>query len=164
MIENSEIGEAVTVQYSVVSDSVVQAHCRIGPYAHLRGQAQVGEHCRIGNFVEVKKSTIGDRSNAAHLAYLGDATLGEQVNIGAGTITANYDGVNKHPTVLGDRTKTGANSTLVAPLTLGPDVTVGAGSTITKDVTEDALVVARSRQVVRPGWRLRRKSQTNDQG
>ncbi|MEB3232195.1 MAG: bifunctional UDP-N-acetylglucosamine diphosphorylase/glucosamine-1-phosphate N-acetyltransferase GlmU [Leptolyngbyaceae bacterium] len=154
LIENSEIGENVTVRYSVVTDSVVKANSQVGPYAHLRGQSEIGEGCRIGNFVEVKKSTVGDRTNAAHLSYLGDATLGEKVNIGAGTITANYDGVNKHQTVLGDRTKTGANSTLVAPLTLGPDVTIAAGSTVTDDVEGDALVIARSRQVVKPGWRL----------
>ncbi|NET49880.1 MAG: bifunctional UDP-N-acetylglucosamine diphosphorylase/glucosamine-1-phosphate N-acetyltransferase GlmU [Merismopedia sp. SIO2A8] len=157
LIENSEIGEATTVRFSVVSDSVIQANSRIGPYTHIRGQAQIGQNCRLGNFVEVKKSTIGDRTNAAHLAYLGDATLGENVNIGAGTITANYDGINKHPTILGDRTKTGANSTLVAPLTVADDVTIAAGSTVTDDVPEAGLVIARSRQVVKPGWTLKPK-------
>jgi len=155
LIENSQLGENVTVLYSVVSDSVVKDNTRIGPYAHLRGQAEVGEACRIGNFVEVKKSKIGDRTNAAHLSYLGDATLGNQVNIGCGTITANYDGVKKHPTIIGDRTKTGSNSVLIAPITLGEDVTVAAGSVITKDVPDDSLVIARSRQVVRKGWRLK---------
>lgn len=153
-IENSVIGEGVTVKYSVISDSTVKAQSRIGPYAHLRGQTEVGSQCRVGNFVEMKNATVGDRTNAAHLSYLGDASLGEKVNVGAGTITANYDGVNKHRTTLGDRAKTGANSTLVAPITLGPDVTIAAGSTVTEDVAEDALVVARSRQVVKPGWRL----------
>ncbi|NEP58579.1 MAG: bifunctional UDP-N-acetylglucosamine diphosphorylase/glucosamine-1-phosphate N-acetyltransferase GlmU [Symploca sp. SIO2G7] len=154
LIENSQLGQQVTVLYSVVSDSVVKDNTRIGPYAHLRGQAEVGEACRIGNFVEVKKSKIGDRTNAAHLSYLGDATLGEQVNIGCGTITANYDGVKKHPTTIGDRTKTGSNSVLVAPITLGADVNVAAGSVITKDVPDDCLVIARSRQVEKKGWRL----------
>jgi bifunctional UDP-N-acetylglucosamine pyrophosphorylase/glucosamine-1-phosphate N-acetyltransferase len=92
--------------------------------------------------VEIKKSTLGDRVNVAHLSYLGDATLGNQVNVGAGTITANYDGVKKHPTVIGDRTKTGSNSVFVAPVTIGQDVTVGAGSVVTKDVGDDCLVVA----------------------
>jgi bifunctional UDP-N-acetylglucosamine pyrophosphorylase/glucosamine-1-phosphate N-acetyltransferase len=114
----------------------------------------VGESCRVGNFVEIKKSTLGAQTNVAHLSYLGDATLGTQVNVGAGTITANYDGVNKHPTVIGDRSKTGANSVLVAPITIGADVTIAAGSTITKPVGEDVLVVARARQTVIPGWRL----------
>ncbi|NEP14690.1 MAG: bifunctional UDP-N-acetylglucosamine diphosphorylase/glucosamine-1-phosphate N-acetyltransferase GlmU [Symploca sp. SIO2C1] len=155
LIENSQLGEKVTVLYSVVSDSVVKDNTRIGPYAHLRGQAEVGEACRIGNFVEIKKTTIGDRTNAAHLSYLGDATLGNQVNIGCGTITANYDGVKKHPTKIGDRTKTGSNSVLIAPITLGEDVTVAAGSVITKDVPDDSLVIARTSQVVKKGWRMK---------
>lgn len=155
LIENSQIGANVTVLYSVVRDSVVQAGTQIGPYAHLRGQAEVGPDCRVGNFVELKNSKLGPKTNIAHLSYLGDATLGDQVNIGAGTITANYDGVNKHPTQIGDRTKTGANSTLVAPLTLGSDVTIAAGSVVTENVPDDCLVVARSRQVVKPGWRLK---------
>ncbi|KGF72869.1 bifunctional N-acetylglucosamine-1-phosphate uridyltransferase/glucosamine-1-phosphate acetyltransferase [Neosynechococcus sphagnicola sy1] len=154
LIENSQIGANVTVLYSVVSDSVVAAGCRIGPYAHLRGHVQVGESCRIGNFVELKHTSLGDRTNVAHLSYLGDATLGTQVNVGAGTITANYDGVKKHPTHIGDRSKTGANSVLVAPVTLGADVTVAAGSVITKDVPEDCLTIARARQINKLGWRL----------
>jgi bifunctional UDP-N-acetylglucosamine pyrophosphorylase/glucosamine-1-phosphate N-acetyltransferase len=154
LIENSSIEENVTVLYSVVAESTVKAHSRIGPYAHLRGHSQVGEQCRIGNFVELKNATLGDRTNAAHLSYLGDATLGQRVNIGAGTITANYDGVRKHQTQIGDRSKTGSNSVLVAPLTLGADVTVAAGSTVTQDVPDDCLVIARSHQVVKPGWRL----------
>jgi bifunctional UDP-N-acetylglucosamine pyrophosphorylase/glucosamine-1-phosphate N-acetyltransferase len=154
LIENSQIGPNVKVLYSVVVDSTVEANSSIGPYAHLRNHTQVGSSCRVGNFVELKKSVIGDRTNIAHLSYIGDATLGERVNIGAGTITANYDGVNKHQTVIGDRTKTGSNSVLVAPVTLGTDVTVAAGSVVTSDVEDDALVVARARQVVKPGWRL----------
>jgi bifunctional UDP-N-acetylglucosamine pyrophosphorylase/glucosamine-1-phosphate N-acetyltransferase len=153
LIENSQLGDGVTVLYSVISDSTVQHQSRIGPYAHLRGQAIVGQNCRVGNFVEIKKSTLGDRVNAAHLAYLGDATLGDRVNIGAGTITANYDGVQKHPTVIGDRAKTGANTVLVAPITVGQDVTVGAGSVVTKDVEDDCLVVARAKPIKIPGWR-----------
>lgn len=155
LIENSQIGDGVTLMFSVVTDSTVASGSRIGPYAHLRGDAQIGENCRVGNFVEIKKSSIGNKTNVAHLSYLGNATLGTRVNIGAGTITANYDGVNKHPTVIGDRTKTGSNSVLVAPVTLGTDVTVAAGSVVTKDVQEDALVVARARQSVLPGWRMR---------
>jgi bifunctional UDP-N-acetylglucosamine pyrophosphorylase/glucosamine-1-phosphate N-acetyltransferase len=155
LIENSQIGENVTVLYSVVTNSIVQAGTQIGPYAHLRGQAEVGADCRVGNFVELKNSKLGPKTNIAHLSYLGDATLGDQVNIGAGTITANYDGVNKHQTQIGDRTKTGANSTLVAPLTLGSDVTIAAGSVVTENVPDDCLVIARSRQVVKPGWRLK---------
>jgi bifunctional UDP-N-acetylglucosamine pyrophosphorylase / glucosamine-1-phosphate N-acetyltransferase len=155
LIENSQIKENVTVLYSVISDSTVSDNSRIGPYAHLRGQAQIGANCRVGNFVELKNTQIGDRTNVAHLSYLGDATLGEKVNIGAGTITANYDGKNKHKTQIGDRTKTGSNSVLVAPITLGEDVNVAAGSIVTEDVPNDCLVIARSRQVVKPGWKLK---------
>ncbi|MDX2240384.1 MAG: bifunctional UDP-N-acetylglucosamine diphosphorylase/glucosamine-1-phosphate N-acetyltransferase GlmU [Leptolyngbyaceae cyanobacterium bins.302] len=158
LIENSQIGRKVTVLYSVVSDSTIADATRVGPYAHLRGHVEVGQACRIGNFVELKNTTLGDRTNVAHLSYLGNTTAGDQVNIGAGTITANYDGVKKHPTTIGDRTKTGSNSVLVAPLTLGKDVTVAAGSTVTEDVPDDALVIARSRQVVKPGWRLGTKA------
>ncbi|NEO97287.1 MAG: bifunctional UDP-N-acetylglucosamine diphosphorylase/glucosamine-1-phosphate N-acetyltransferase GlmU [Symploca sp. SIO2E9] len=155
LVENSQLGENVTVLYSVVSDSVVKDGTRVGPYAHLRGQTVLGEACRVGNFVELKKAKIGDRTNIAHLSYIGDATLGNQVNIGAGTITANYDGVNKHHTQIGDRTKTGSNSVLVAPLKLGEDVNVAAGSIVTEDVPDDCLVIARSRQTLKPGWRLK---------
>ncbi|MDX2099497.1 MAG: bifunctional UDP-N-acetylglucosamine diphosphorylase/glucosamine-1-phosphate N-acetyltransferase GlmU [Leptolyngbyaceae cyanobacterium bins.59] len=161
LIENSQIGANGTVLYSVITNSIVQASTQIGPYSHLRGQVQVGAGCRIGNFVEMKKTTIGDRVNVAHLSYLGDATLGDRVNIGAGTITANYDGVNKHPTRIGSRSKTGANSVLVAPITIGEDVNIAAGSTVTEDVPNDCLVIARSRQVVKPGWRL--KTQTDSE-
>ena len=155
LIENSQIGENVKVPYSVVTDSIVGANCRIGPYAHLRDHVEVGESCRVGNFVEMKNTKLGSGTNVAHLSYMGDATLGERVNIGAGTITANYDGVNKHTTQIGDRTKTGSNSVLVAPLTLGADVTVAAGSVVTEDVPDDCLVIARSRQAVKPGWRMK---------
>jgi bifunctional UDP-N-acetylglucosamine pyrophosphorylase / glucosamine-1-phosphate N-acetyltransferase len=157
LIENSQLAENVTVQYSVVTDSTVQAGSRIGPYAHLRGHVEVGAGCCVGNFVELKNTQLGDRTNAKHLSYIGDSVVGNQVNIGAGTITANYDGVKKHRTKIGDRTKTGSNSVLVAPLTLGDDVYIAAGSTVTEDVPDDSLVIARSRQVVKPAWR--KKSQ-----
>ncbi|MEH2124988.1 bifunctional UDP-N-acetylglucosamine diphosphorylase/glucosamine-1-phosphate N-acetyltransferase GlmU [Nostoc sp.] len=164
LIENSQLSENVTVQYSVVINSTVQAGSRIGPYTHLRGQVQVGAGCRVGNFVELKNTQLGDRTNAAHLSYIGDTVVGNQVNIGAGTITANYDGVKKHRTKIGDRTKTGANSVLVAPLTLGDDVYIAAGSTVTEDVPDDSLVIARSRQVVKPAWRRKNvENKTTDQ-
>ncbi|MBD2162928.1 bifunctional UDP-N-acetylglucosamine diphosphorylase/glucosamine-1-phosphate N-acetyltransferase GlmU [Calothrix membranacea FACHB-236] len=153
LIENSHIAENVTVLYSVVKGSTVQAGTQLGPYTHLRGQVQIGAGCRVGNFVELKNTQLGDRTNVAHLSYLGDTTAGTKVNIGAGTITANYDGVKKHRTKIGDRTKTGSNSVLVAPVTLGNDVYVAAGSTITEDVPDDSLVIARARQVIKPGWR-----------
>lgn len=155
LIENSYIAENVTAMYSVVVNSTVEARTRVGPYAHLRGQVSVGAGCRIGNFVELKNTTLGDNTNVAHLSYLGDTTAGSKVNIGAGTITANYDGVKKHPTKIGDRTKTGSNSVLVAPLNLGNDVYIAAGSTITEDVPDNCLVIARARQVVKEGWELK---------
>jgi bifunctional UDP-N-acetylglucosamine pyrophosphorylase/glucosamine-1-phosphate N-acetyltransferase len=153
LIEDSQIGANATISFSVISHSTVQAGARVGPYAHLRGQAVVGEGCRIGNFVEIKKATVGHKTNVAHLSYLGDATLGNQVNVGAGTITANYDGYKKHQTVIGDRTKTGSNSVLVAPITIGNDVTIAAGSVVRKDVPDDCLVVSRPQQKVYEGWR-----------
>ncbi len=162
LIENSQIGENSTVLFSVVTDSVVQANSRVGPYAHLRGHVEVGQGCRIGNFVELKNTTLGERTNVAHLSYLGDATLGNRVNIGAGTITANYDGVKKHRTEIGDRSKTGSNSVLVAPVTLGADVTVAAGSVVTENVSDDALVIARAKQVVKPGWRMKTEEQKTE--
>jgi len=158
LIENSQIGENVIVLFSVVTDSTVRDHARIGPYAHLRGHADVGEACRIGNFVELKNTILGDRTNVAHLSYLGDTTAGTKVNVGGGTITANYDGVTKHRTQIGDRSKTGVNNTLVAPLTVGEDVTIAAGSTITEDLPNDCLAIARTRQVVKSGWRLKGRS------
>jgi bifunctional UDP-N-acetylglucosamine pyrophosphorylase / glucosamine-1-phosphate N-acetyltransferase len=152
LIENSRIGENVTVLYSVVSDSEVAANTRIGPYSHLRSGVTLGESCRVGNFVEIKKTTVGSNANVAHLSYLGDADLGDRVNVGAGTITANYDGKEKHRTKIGKDTKTGSNSVLVAPVTLGENVTVAAGSVVTKDVEDNALVIARSRQKEIPDW------------
>jgi bifunctional UDP-N-acetylglucosamine pyrophosphorylase / glucosamine-1-phosphate N-acetyltransferase len=160
LIENSQIGENVTVLYSVITDSTVAAGARIGPYAHLRGHTEVGSGCRIGNFVELKNTQLGDRTNVAHLSYLGDTTAGNQVNIGGGTITANYDGVKKHRTQIGDRSKTGVNNSLVAPLSIGEGVTIAAGSTITEDLPNDCLAIARARQVVKPGWRLNAQSET----
>lgn len=157
LIENSEIGKNVKIQFSVVNNSIVNDDAKIGPYAHLRGESKIGVGCRVGNFVELKNATVGDRSNAAHLTYLGDATVGDRVNVGAGTITANYDGVNKHQTTIGDQVKIGSNSVIVAPVTLGENVTVAAGSVVTEDVPPNSLVIARSRQVVKPGWELKSK-------
>ena len=159
-IENSTIGANSTVMYSVISDSQLGEAARVGPYAHLRGAVKVGSSCRIGNFVELKKSTVGNNTNIAHLAYLGDATIGDRVNVGAGTITANYDGFKKQPSYIGNGTKTGANSVLVAPVTVGEDVTIAAGTVVTKDVADDALVIARPHQIVKENWRPRSQNKT----
>ena len=152
LLENSIIGENCSIQFSVIEDSQIADNCRIGPFARIRGESNVGEKCRIGNFVELKNAKVGDRTNAAHLSYLGDVTLGKQVNIGAGTITANYDGFKKHQTVIGDRSKTGSNSVLVAPIQIGENVNIAAGSTIVENVESGALAIARSKQIVKPDY------------
>ncbi|MEK9631210.1 MAG: bifunctional UDP-N-acetylglucosamine diphosphorylase/glucosamine-1-phosphate N-acetyltransferase GlmU, partial [Synechococcus sp.] len=143
LIEDATLGRGVSVVMSVVRQATVGDGVCIGPFAHLRPAAVIGNNCRIGNFVEVKKSTVGEASKVNHLSYIGDAELGASVNVGAGTITANYDGVNKHRTVIGDGSKTGANSVLVAPIQLGKKVTVAAGSTLTKNVPDGALALGR---------------------
>jgi bifunctional UDP-N-acetylglucosamine pyrophosphorylase / glucosamine-1-phosphate N-acetyltransferase len=152
-VENSQIGTNVTLMYSVVVDSSIGNNAIVGPFAHIRQHVQVGESCRVGNFVELKKSVLGDNTNVAHLSYLGDATVGKQVNIGAGTITVNYDGKHKHQTTIGNFTRIGSNNTLVAPLNIGAQVTTAAGSAIVSDVPDDCLAIARSHQTIKPGWR-----------
>jgi bifunctional UDP-N-acetylglucosamine pyrophosphorylase/glucosamine-1-phosphate N-acetyltransferase len=152
LIEASVIGDDVEVLHSVIREARVAAGCAIGPFAQLRAQAVLAENCRIGNFVEIKNSTLAAGVKANHLSYLGDADLGANVNVGAGTITANFDGVRKHRSVIGAGSKTGANSVLVAPITLGEGVTVGAGSTLTEDVPAGSLALGRARQVVKEGW------------
>ncbi len=152
LIEDAELGRGVTVVMSVVREATVGDGVCIGPFAHLRPATVIGNNCRIGNFVEVKKSTVGEASKVNHLSYIGDAELGASVNVGAGTITANYDGVNKHRTVIGDGSKTGANSVLVAPIQLGKKVTVAAGSTLTKNVPDGALALGRAKQLIKENW------------
>ena len=152
LIENSQLGQRVEVLHSVLRDAVVADDCAIGPFAQLRPGAELAANCRVGNFVEIKKAKIGCGSKVNHLSYIGDAELGENVNVGAGTITANYDGVNKHRTVIGSGSKTGANSVLVAPIQLGSNVTVGAGSTLTKDVPDGALALGRAKQLMKENW------------
>jgi bifunctional UDP-N-acetylglucosamine pyrophosphorylase/glucosamine-1-phosphate N-acetyltransferase len=152
VISDSQLGNDVQVVLSLLNGARLAAGCRVGPYAHLRPEAELGEAVRIGNFVEVKKSRIGADTKINHLSYVGDADFGRNVNVGAGTVTANYDGVNKHRTVIGDDSKTGANSVLVAPITLGRGVTVGAGSALTKNVPDGALALGRARQTVIENW------------
>ena len=152
LIDNARLGDRVEIIYSVVRDAEVAADCAIGPYAQLRPGTALESGCRVGNFVEIKNSHIGSGSKVNHLSYIGDADLGANVNVGAGTITANYDGVRKHRTVIGANSKTGANSVLVAPITLGAGVTVGAGSCLTKDVPDGALALGRSKQLVKENW------------
>jgi bifunctional UDP-N-acetylglucosamine pyrophosphorylase/glucosamine-1-phosphate N-acetyltransferase len=130
----------------------VGAGSLIGPFARLRPGARLGEEVHIGNFVEVKNSTLAKGAKANHLAYLGDATVGERVNYGAGSITANYDGANKHRTVIGNDVHVGSNCVLIAPITLGDGATIGGGSTVSKDAPAGQLTVARGKQVSLTGW------------
>ncbi len=158
-ISSSRLADDVTVlDHSVIVDSEVGAGAAVGPFAHLRPESVVGANARVGNFVELKKTTLGAGSKANHLAYLGDATIGERTNIGAGTITCNYDGVKKHPTVIGDDVFIGSDSQLVAPVTVGSGAYVAAGSSITDDVPADSLAVARSRQTNKTGWASARRA------
>jgi bifunctional UDP-N-acetylglucosamine pyrophosphorylase/glucosamine-1-phosphate N-acetyltransferase len=141
-IVNSRIGRSVEVRDNcLIVDSDIADSAQIGPMAHLRGGAEIGPDARIGNFVEVKKSKVGRGTKASHLTYLGDATIGENTNIGAGTITCNYDGVRKHETHIGDNVKIGSDTMLVAPVNVGDNAATGAGSVVTKDVEAGKLVV-----------------------
>jgi bifunctional UDP-N-acetylglucosamine pyrophosphorylase/glucosamine-1-phosphate N-acetyltransferase len=148
----------------VIEDAEVGANCRIGPFARLRPEAKLARDAHIGNFVEIKKSQIGAGSKVNHLSYVGDTTMGAGVNVGAGTITANYDGANKHRTVIGDNASTGSNSVLVAPVTIGAGATIGAGSVISKDAPPGELTVARARQVTVPGWKRPSKAGKREKG
>jgi bifunctional UDP-N-acetylglucosamine pyrophosphorylase / glucosamine-1-phosphate N-acetyltransferase len=156
-LRQSRLGDRVHLKpYCVLTEAVVDDEAELGPFCHLRPQAAIGPRARIGNFVEVKNSRIGRGTKAPHLSYIGDATVGEGVNVGAGTITCNYDGVAKHPTRIGDRVFVGSNTTLVAPLTVGEGAYVAAGSTVTRDVPPGALALGRAQQVDKPGWAERK--------
>jgi bifunctional UDP-N-acetylglucosamine pyrophosphorylase / glucosamine-1-phosphate N-acetyltransferase len=153
VIRDSEIGDGVTIRPgSVMEGARVAAGAIIGPYSHLRPGSDIGEGAHVGNFVETKKIKLGKGSKANHLTYLGDAEIGAGVNIGAGTITCNYDGVNKHKTIIDDEVFIGSDSTLVAPIRVGKGSYVGAASCITDDVPADSLAIGRARQVVKEGW------------
>jgi bifunctional UDP-N-acetylglucosamine pyrophosphorylase/glucosamine-1-phosphate N-acetyltransferase len=146
-IHNSIIGENVQIQHSLILNSEVKENSTIGPFAHLRNGAVIGKNNRIGNFVEVKKSITGDTFKASHLAYIGDAEIGDNVNFGCGSITVNYDGVNKYKTIIGDDVFVGCNANLIAPIILEDNSTIAAGSTLNKNVPKDSLAIARSYQV-----------------
>jgi len=154
VLRDAELGAGTEVfAHCVIDGAVIGPECLIGPFARIRPQTTLGKGVHIGNFVEVKNARLGEGSKANHLAYVGDADLGARVNIGAGTIIANYDGANKHRTVIGDDVHTGSNSVLVAPITVGAGATIGAGSTVTRTVPAGKLTVARARQATIEGWR-----------
>lgn len=151
-IDNCVIGQESTISHSVIKDSQVGNFAEIGPYAYIRPESHVGTSAKVGHFVEIKKSTIGTNSKVPHLSYVGDATIGENVNVGCGTITVNYDGKDKYETNIGDDAFIGCNTNLIAPVTVGKNSLIAAGSTITNDVPEDALSIARARQVNKEGY------------
>jgi len=153
VIKNSEIGNDVEILPNcVVEDAAIGQGCRIGPFARIRPETRIEDHVHIGNFVEVKKSAIAARSKINHLSYIGDTIIGRDVNVGAGTITCNYDGANKHQTVIEDGAFIGSDTQLVAPVRVGKNATIGAGATVTKDAPENALTLSRAKQVTIEGW------------
>ena len=158
ILTDAVLDDGVTVKpYSLVTASRLAAGAQVGPFAHLRHDVQLMKGARVGNFVEAKKVVLGEGAKAMHLTYLGDARIGSGSNIGAGTITCNYDGVQKHPTTIGRRVFIGSDSALVAPIRIGDGAYVGAGSTVTENVPADALALARGRQVNKPGWAAARR-------
>jgi len=163
IIQNSRIGDDVLVRPGCVLDEALVANgALLGPYSHLRPGSEIGEGAHVGNFVETKKIRLGKRSKANHLTYLGDAEIGENVNIGAGTITCNYDGVNKFKTIIDDGVFIGSDSTLVAPVKVGKGAYVAAASCITEDVPGDSLALGRAKQVVKEGWAKAKRDKTSN--
>jgi bifunctional UDP-N-acetylglucosamine pyrophosphorylase/glucosamine-1-phosphate N-acetyltransferase len=159
-LHNVTVGDNVHLKSGTVAeDAVIEDEATVGPYAHLRPGTQLGKHVKVGNFVETKKAVFGDGAKASHLSYIGDAEVGADTNIGAGTITCNYDGVNKHKTIIEEGVFIGSDTQLVAPVRIGRGAYVGAGSTITKDVPPDSLALSRVPQKVIEGWATRRREE-----
>jgi bifunctional UDP-N-acetylglucosamine pyrophosphorylase/glucosamine-1-phosphate N-acetyltransferase len=159
VVENCTIGDNVLLRHGcILADSTIAEGAKIGPYAHLRPGSDIGEDAHVGNFVETKNARMGKGAKANHLTYLGDAEIGAGSNIGAGVITCNYDGMNKHRTHIGEAVFVGSDSTLVAPISIADGAYIGAGSCVTRDVPAGALAVARSRQVTKEGWASSRKA------
>lgn len=153
LIENCHCQKGCKIENSVARDSIIGEDCNIGPYAYLRPQTRLAKGVKIGDFVEIKNSSIGEGSKIPHLSYIGDSEIGKNVNIGAGTITCNYDGSHKHKTVINDNAFVGSNTNLVAPVAIGENAMIGAGSTITKDVPRESLALERASQKVIENWR-----------
>jgi len=148
-IIDSQIKNNVSIKYSYIDNAVIEDDVKIGPFSHIRPGSVLKQKVKVGNFSEVKKSVVDEGSKVNHLSYIGDALVGKNVNIGAGTITCNYDGVSKYKTVLGDNVFVGSNTNLVAPVNIGKNVLIAAGSTITENVLDGKLVIARSRQIIK---------------
>ncbi|SDO49375.1 bifunctional UDP-N-acetylglucosamine pyrophosphorylase / Glucosamine-1-phosphate N-acetyltransferase [Paenibacillus sp. yr247] len=151
-IESSTLGEQITIHSSIIRDSVIAEEASIGPFAFIRPGSVIGKGVKVGDFVEVKNSTIGEGSKIPHLAYVGDSDIGQNTNIGCGVITVNFDGVNKHRTTVGDDSFVGSNTNLIAPVTIGKEVYIATGSTITNDVPDGAFAIARERQVTKANY------------
>jgi bifunctional UDP-N-acetylglucosamine pyrophosphorylase / glucosamine-1-phosphate N-acetyltransferase len=165
VIESCTLGDKVLVlQSCILTESKVADGAKIGPFAHLRPESEIGEDAHVGNFVETKRTRLGKGAKANHLSYLGDAEVGAGSNIGAGVITCNYDGVHKHRTKIGERSFIGSDSTLVAPIEVGDGAYIGAGSCITKNVPAGALAVARSHQVTKEGWAVNKRARNGKKG
>jgi bifunctional UDP-N-acetylglucosamine pyrophosphorylase/glucosamine-1-phosphate N-acetyltransferase len=164
VILSCDIGDQVLVQAGcVLEHSVIKDRASLGPYSHLRPGCEIGEEAHIGNFVEMKKTRMGKGSKANHLTYLGDTEVGERVNVGAGTITCNYDGISKHKTVIEDGVFIGSDSTLIAPVRIGKGAYIGAATTVTEDVPADSLALGRTRQIVKEGWAARQRERAQIQ-
>jgi bifunctional UDP-N-acetylglucosamine pyrophosphorylase/glucosamine-1-phosphate N-acetyltransferase len=160
IIKNASIAEYVEIlPNSLIEDASIGAYSRIGPFARLRPETALADHVHIGNFVEIKKTTVATGSKINHLSYVGDSEVGSKVNIGAGTITCNYDGVNKFKTVIGDGAFIGSDSQLVAPVVIGKNATIGAGSTITKDTPAEQLTLSRVKQLSVANWQRPQKQE-----
>ena len=153
-----KIGNGVNIKsFTHLENCKIESKVEVGPYARIRPGTILKEGAKVGNFVEIKKSTIGKKSKVSHLTYIGDTSIGKSVNVGAGTITCNYDGTNKHKTSIGEDSFIGTNSSLVAPVNIGKGAYVGAGSVITKDVPDNALAVGRGKQVIKENWAKNKK-------
>ena len=151
-IVDSQIGDRTNIQSSVILESTVGRDTKVGPFAYLRPNSKIGDECKVGDFVEVKNSSMGDGAKASHLTYIGDSDVGRNVNLGCGVVFVNYDGSKKYRSVVEDGAFVGCNSNLVSPVHVGKGAYIAAGSTITEDVPDGALYVARSRGTVREGW------------
>ncbi len=158
IIKNAKIGDHAEIKAnSIIENSIIGSHTTVGPFARIRPETEVGNYAKIGNFVEVKKSTIGDKSKVPHLSYVGDSSIGQDVNISAGVITCNYDGANKHQTVIEDGAFIGSDTQLIAPITVGKNATIGAGSTITQNAPSEKLTLSRKKQETVDHWKRKKK-------